>query len=70
MWRLFERKNEKEMKETKEKDKDQQKESWSLPGCSGHCLEPQTTIYKWMFGETTIFYKKDLESSNWNNHLE
>ena len=35
MWRLFERKNEKEMKETKEKDKDQQKESWSLPGCSG-----------------------------------
>ena len=21
-------------------------------------LEPQTTIYKWMFGETTIFYVK------------
>ena len=21
-------------------------------------LEPQTTIYKWMFGETTIFYIK------------
>ena len=22
------------------------------------CLEPQTTIYKWMFGETTISYVK------------
>ena len=29
------------------------------------CLEPQTTIYKWMFGETTIFYIK-----NWNHPTE
>ena len=28
-------------------------------------LEPQTTIYKWMFGETTIFYIKI-----WNNPIE
>ena len=29
------------------------------------CLEPQTTIYKWMFGETTIFYIKI-----WNHPIE
>ena len=28
-------------------------------------LEPQTTIYKWMFGETTIFYMKI-----WNHPIE
>ena len=28
-------------------------------------LEPQTTIYKWMFGETTIFYIKI-----WNHPIE
>ena len=29
------------------------------PGFLGHiCLEPQTTIKKWMFGETTISYVK------------
>ena len=28
-------------------------------------LEPQTTIYKWMFGETTIFYVKI-----WNHPIE
>ena len=28
-------------------------------------LEPQTTIYKWMFGETTIFYTKI-----WNHPIE
>ena len=27
-------------------------------------LEPQTTIFTWMFGETTIFLYIDLESSN------
>ena len=28
-------------------------------------LEPQTSIYKWMFGETTIFYIKV-----WNHSIE
>ena len=28
-------------------------------------LEPKTTIYKWMFGETTIFYFKI-----WNHPIE
>ena len=28
-------------------------------------LEPQTTIYKWMFGETTIFYIK-----TWNHPIK
>ena len=28
-------------------------------------LEPQTTVYKWMFGETTIFYIKI-----WNHPIE
>ena len=28
-------------------------------------LEPQTTIYKWMFGETTIFYRRI-----WNHRIE
>ena len=28
-------------------------------------LEPQTTIYKWMFGETTFFYIKI-----WNHPIE
>ena len=69
MWRLFERKNEKEMKETKEKDKDQQKESHGVYRdvlvVLSHCLEPQTTICKWMFGETTIFYKQI-----WNHSIE
>jgi len=32
---------------------------------NGWCLEPQTTIYKWMFGETTIFYIKI-----WNHSIE
>ena len=31
----------------------------------GTYLEPQTTIYKWMFGETTIFYVKI-----WNHPIE
>ena len=30
-----------------------------------HHLEPQTTIYKWMFGETTIFYVMI-----WNHPIE
>ena len=30
-----------------------------------HYLEPQTTIYKWMFGETTISYVKI-----WNHPIE
>ena len=35
---------------------------WFLPL---HHLEPQTTIYEWMFGETTIFYIKI-----WNHPIE
>ena len=35
------------------------------PRAEGRCLEPQTTIYKWMFGETTIFYVKI-----WNHPIE
>ena len=30
-------------------------------------LEPQTTIYKWMFGETTIFY---INIKIWNHPIE
>ena len=37
--------------------------SWGYP--TVHYLEPQTTIYKWMFGETTIFYIKI-----WNHPIE
>ena len=33
--------------------------------CFHTCLEPQTTIYKWMFGETTISYVKV-----WNHPIE
>ena len=33
-------------------------------------LEPQTTSFKWVFSETTIFWCNDLESSNWNNHFK
>ena len=29
------------------------------------CLVPETTILKWMFGETTISYVK-----NWNHPIE
>ena len=35
------------------------------PGWAGSNLETQTTIYKWMFGETTIFYTKI-----WNHPIE
>ena len=39
---------------------------WFLRNNNGkYCLEPQTTIYKWMFGETTTFYIKI-----WNHPIE
>ena len=38
-------------------------------GSSYICLKPQTTIYKWMFGETTIFYIKIGIIQLISNHL-
>ena len=35
------------------------------PSTNNGILEPQTTIYKWMFGETTIFY-----AMIWNHPIE
>ena len=33
-------------------------------------LEPRTTSLKRMFWWNNHFLRKDLESSNWNNHLQ
>ena len=41
------------------------KKSWYCSHRRYIYLEPQTTIYKWMFGETTIFYIKI-----WNHPVE
>ena len=65
---------ERERRRWREGSRGGEKNTWRWPenqgGQSGWSLfhpylEPQTTIYKWMFGETTIFYVKI-----WNHPIE